>query len=397
MKIKTLNDLTDIEGKRILLRVDFNVPTDDKGNIEDDTRIQESLPTIKHLSKQGGKIIIVTHFGRPEGKKTDNLKVDFLAKHLGKILKQTVKKADEVLGKNVEEMIKKMKNGDIIMLENIRFEKEEEENDQKFAKKLAKHADIFVNDAFGTAHRAHASTSSVAQYLDSYAGFLLEKEINSLTPLVKEEPIRPLTLILGGAKIDTKIGLIKSFVEKADFVLLGGGLANTFLAAAGYNIADSLYEEDKLEIARDTMLEFQKHHTRLILPKDVTVAEEISDKAETANVMIQNIPNDVKILDIGKWTIEHYCDIIQESGTVIWNGPLGMYEYKPFRNSTLEIATTLAKHECDSIIGGGDTVDAIKKVNIPAEAFTHISTGGGACIEFLEGKKLPGIQALMQK
>jgi len=300
---------------------------------------------------------------------------------------------DEVLGEKVENSIKKMKDGEIIMLENIRFNKEEEECDKKFIKKLADLGDLFVNEAFGTAHRKHSSTAGLADYLTAYGGFLIEKEIENLSPVI-DEPDRPLTMIFGGAKIDTKIDIIKHYIEKADCFLLGGGLANTFLHAAGFNVGQSLYEGEKDEIAREIMLECEKHHEKFILPHDVVVASEVSDNSENVNVPVEDVVGDMKILDIGKWTAEKYCSIIKKSATVIWNGPLGLYEYKPFQKGSYTVADFIANHNCTSIIGGGDTADCIKRLNIPIEAFTHISTGGGACIEFLAGKKLPGIEIL---
>lgn len=394
MKIRTLKDLKDIKGKKILLRVDFNVPLDKNGEIEDDTRITEAIPTIKHLQKEGGKLIIMSHLGRPGGEIKEELRLTNVAEHLSKLLKKKVKKMNEVLSEDVKKEIKKMKDGEIIMLENTRFRKEEKECEKSFTKELAALGDVFVNDAFGTAHRKHASTAGIADHLKAYAGLLMEKEINALSPILEEEPIRPLTMIFGGAKIDTKIDIIKNFIDKADYFLIGGALANTFLTAAGYNVADSLYEEDKVEVAREIMLECEKHHERFVLPHDVVVASKISDDVQTANIPIEDVLGDMKILDVGKWTAEKFANIVQDSGTIIWNGPLGLYEYDAFKKGTEIVANALAKHECVSILGGGDTADCIKKLNIPAESFTHISTGGGACIEFLSGKKLPGIEIL---
>ncbi len=396
MNFRKIQELENLKGRKVLVRVDYNVPLNSKYEIEDDTRIKESLETIKFLVGQGAKLILVTHLGRPKGKIVEESRVDRIAERLAELTKKKVKKLNEIIGKSVENEINSMEDGEIIMLENIRFRAEEETNDEEFSKKLASYADLYVNDAFGTAHRAHASTAGVANYLESYAGFLMQKEIEALSPLINEEPIHPITLIIGGAKIGTKIGMIKNFIDKTDYVILGGGLANTFLKAAGYNVADSLYEEEKVEVAQEIMLEFEKHHEKLVLPHDVVVASEISEAAETVNVPIEDVIGDMKILDIGKWTVEKYCNLIEESGTVIWNGPMGVYEYEPFKNGTRQIANTVAKHKCNSYLGGGDTSDAIKRLNIPPEAFTHISTGGGAAIEFLEGKVLPGIKPLLK-
>lgn len=394
MKIKTIKDIEEIKGKKILLRVDFNVPIDNQGEIEDDTRITEAIPTIEYLSKKGAKIILMSHLGRPKGEVKEELRLTKIAKYLSKLINKPVNKLDELIGEEVEKTINQMNEGEIIMLENTRFHKEEENCEQEFTKKLSSLGDIFVNDAFGTAHRKHASTAGIADFLPAYGGFLMEKEVAALSPVLEEEPIRPLTMIFGGAKIDTKIGIIKSFIEKADYFLIGGALANTFLAAAGYNVAESMYEADKVEIAREIMLECEKHHERFILPHDVVVASEISNDVETADIPIQDVMGDMKILDIGKWTAEKFANIVQDSGTIIWNGPMGLYEVEPFKEGTKIVANALAKHECVSIIGGGDTIDCIKKLNIPAESFTHISTGGGASVEFLAGDKLPGIEVL---
>lgn len=394
MKIKILQDIPDPKGKKILLRVDFNVPRDEQGEITDDTRIIQALDTINYLRLKGAKVIIISHLGRPNGEIKEELRLTKVAKHLEKLLEVPVKKLDQVIGKKAKKAVDAMKDGEIIMLENVRFHAEEEKSDPKFTKELATLGDIFVNDAFGTAHRRHASTAGLADYLPAYGGLLIEREIKALSPILEEEPTRPLTMIFGGAKIDTKIGVIKNFIEKADYFLIGGGIANTFLHAAGYQVGQSLCEHDKKEIAQEIMMECEKHHEKLILPHDVIVASEASNEAETADIPREDVLGDMKIFDIGKWSTEKFCNIIEKSGTIIWNGPVGLYEYEPFRNGTRAVADCIAKHDCTSIIGGGDTADAIKRLNIPVEAFTHVSTGGGACIEFLEGKTLPGIAVL---
>jgi len=395
MKINILSDIPKIEGKKILVRVDFNVPYKD-GKIQDDTRMVESLNTINYLRLKKGKVIILTHLGRPKGV-DENLRLKKIAEHLEKLIEVPVKYVDEVIGEKVKSEIDKMKDGDVLMLENVRFHKEEEECEDGFTKKLSELGEIFVNDAFGTAHRRHSSTAGLADYLPAYGGLLIEKEINALSPLIESEPIRPLTMIFGGAKIDTKIGIIKNFLNKADYFLLGGGIANTFLAAAGFNVGESLFEREKLETAREIMLLCEKNRERFLLPHDVVVASEVKEDAETAHVPIEDVLGDMKILDIGKWTVEKYRDIIRKSGTIIWNGPLGLYEIKPFQEGTHAIADEIGNLDCVSIIGGGDTADCIKQLNIPVKAFTHVSTGGGACIEFLEGKVLPGIAVLLKK
>jgi len=395
MKIRTLKDLKTLKGKKVLLRVDFNVPLKKDGSVQDDTRMVESLPTIKYLQKKGAKIIIVSHLGRPEGKVKNELRLTKVAKHLQKLLKKPVKKVDESIGEKVQKEIDALRNGQILMLENIRFHKEEEACEKNFTKELASLANIYVNDAFGTAHRRHASTAGVADYLKAYAGLLMEKEIKHLSPLLDKKIPRPLTMIFGGAKIDTKIGIIQNFLNKADYFLMGGALANTFLYAAGYNIANSLYEKDKKQIAQDIMLECEKDKEKFILPNHVVVASEVSEKAKTLDVPIQDVTGDMKILDIGKLSAERYCKVIAKSKTVIWNGPLGICEFKPFQKGTEIVGKFLAKQKkCTSILGGGDTADSLKRLKIKPEKFTHVSTGGGACIEFLSGKKLPGIEVL---
>ncbi len=394
MKIRTLKDISEIKGKKILLRVDFNVPLEENGEIRDDTRIKESLPTIEKLVEEGGKVIILSHLGRPKGKMDETLRLTKVAEHLEKLTGKQVKKSSEILGDETEKIISGMNEGDIAMLENIRFSPGEEECEPEFTKKLAGLGEIFINDAFGAAHRKHASTAGIADHLPAYAGLLMEKEITALSPLLSDKIEKPLTVIFGGAKIDTKIGIIKNFLGKADYFLVGGALANTFLAAAGYNVGESLYEKDKIGTARDIMLECEKKKEHFILPHDVVCAEEISEDAETIDIPVEDVIGNMKILDIGKWTTEKYCNILEKSKTVIWNGPLGLSEHTPFQNGTKTIAEFLAKHDSTSIIGGGDTADAIKKLGIDESGFTHISTGGGACIEFLSGDKLPGIEAL---
>lgn len=391
MNINTLKDIKELKGKKVLLRTDFNVPMQN-GNIEDDTRITEALPTIKHLIEQGAKIIIITHLGRPDGEIVEELRVDEIGVRLGELLNINVKKSNDSIGPDAKELIAAMEDGEIVLLENIRFHKEEEENDDEFSKKLASMGEIFVNDAFGTAHRAHCSTTGIAKLLPSFAGLLMEKEINALSSV--KDAKRPLTMIFGGAKIDTKIGIIKHFISKADYFLMGGGIANTFLSAAGYNVANSLFEKDKEQIAREIMLECEKNEEKFILPKDVIVASEISEDAETLDIPIQDVIGDMKILDIGKHSIDRYIEVINKSETIIWNGPIGLYEMKPFREGTRAIAEAIAQSNATSILGGGDTADAISKIGIDKDKFTHISTGGGAAIEFLSGETLPAVEYL---
>lgn len=392
MNIKTLNDIKEIKGKKILLRVDFNVPLKENGDVQDDSRMQASLPTINFLQEKGAKIIIVTHLGRPDGEYKEEYRLTKIAQHLSKILGIKVLKTDWVLENGVKEIVNDMQDGEIVMLENVRCRPEEEMNNEAFSKELASLADIFVYDAFGTAHRKHASTWGVSKYLPTFAGRLMEKEIKALSPALHSEPKRPLTMIFGGAKIDTKIGVIENFIDKADYFLIGGGLANTFLYAEGKNIGESLCEKDKAEVAKKIITSSKSG--MLQLPSDVVVSEVVNENAETKTISSDQVSDKMKILDIGPETAAKYADIIAKSGTVIWNGPMGLYELTPFQNGSKTIAKAIAKSDCYSIVGGGDTADCINRFNIDEKQFSHISTGGGACIEFLAGDSLPGIEIL---
>lgn len=394
MKIRSLRQ-ANLKNKRVLVRVDFNVPLA-KGKITDDSRLVRTLPTIKYLLKKDAKIILLSHLGRPNGKKVKALKLNPVAKHLSQ-LGVVVKKLDDCVGPAVEKAVAAMKPGQIIMLENTRFHKEEEKCDPAFSKQLARLGDLFVNDSFGTAHRAHATTYGIAKYLPTYCGLLLEKEINTLFKLMKKTK-HPLALIIGGSKIDTKIGLIRNFIGKADYFLIGGGLANTFLAGAGYDIGKSLYERNKVELAREIMLEVEAFKENFVLPNDVVVADKISDQAKTLDLPIEDVMGNMKILDIGIKTLKKFHTLLHTAKTIVWNGPLGLYEKKPFSRGTLTIAKTLATLKnkgIKTIIGGGDTVDAIKQLGISEKKFTHVSTGGGAMLEFLEGATLPGIKIVL--
>lgn len=387
MNLKT----ADLKNKRVILRAEFNVPTDKQGNISEDTRIIKTLPTIKYILENGAKqLIIITHFGRPKGKFDEKYKVDKIAKRLEELLGEKVVKIDEVCPNEVNE------NTKIVMLENLRFTTEEESNDENFAKSLAKLADIYVNDAFGVCHRSHASVDAITKFLPSFAGLLLQKEIDTLNEILKSHD-KPLTLIVGGAKIDTKIGVLKNFVNKADFVLVGGGIANTFLFSEGFDIGNSLCEKDKLSTAQEIMLDFEAHDEKFNLPTDVITASEIKEDAETLDLPVEDVEGDMRILDIGKETIFKYLHIINKSKMIIWNGPLGLFEYKPFEKGTKLIAEALSVAKGKVIIGGGETIEALKKFGISEDRFYHVSTGGGAMLEYLEGKELPGIKALQQK
>jgi phosphoglycerate kinase len=401
MNLKTIKDLEDIKGKRILLRVDFNTPLtepDENGHREvaDNTRIAQVLPTINALLEKGVKLIIISHLGRPKGKIVDELRLDPVARELEKLLKKPVKKIDALTSDTAHEEVENMKVGDILMLENIRFRAEEESCDPKYTKEISTLGDIFVNDAFAAVHRNHSTTAGLAEYLPSYAGLLIEKEIEALSGVL-ENPEHPLTMIVGGAKIEhSKLGVIHNFIGKADHILVAGGVGNTFLAASGFNMGESLFQKDMVETARDIMMKCQEYKTKIILPHDLTVADECNENAETANVGVEDLIGDMKAFDLGKWTTEKYCNMICDSKTVLWNGPVGVFEKTPFQNGSKTLAECIAKHDCTSILGGGDTGGVIKKFNIPVDSFTHISTGGGASLEFLGGETLPGIEPLLK-
>lgn len=383
----------DVKNKRVLLRVDFNVPIENNV-ITDDIRIKKSLPTIKHLIKNKAKVIIITHIGRPKGEKIKELQTDIVAKHLSKLLKQNVKKLEDSIGEKVENEISKIKNGEVVMLENIRFYKEENINSKVFSKKLAKLADIYVNDAFGTSHKKEASTYGVAQFLPSYIGLLMEEEITQLSKFIDKNK-KSLTLIIGGAKIDTKIGIIKNYINKADNILIGGALANTFLKFQGVNIGKSIYESEKLKIAEKILKLSSKSRTKILLPIDATTCTSIKPAKNIQNTKITEVKDNQFIVDIGTQTQKKWIEIIKESNQVILNGPLGLYEVLEFSKGTKKITTAISKNKhIKSVIGGGDTLDAIKKLNINTKNITHISTGGGAMIEFLSGNKIPIIELL---
>ncbi len=385
-----------LKGKRVLLRVDFNVPMKN-GKVSEDTRIVQTLPTIKYLLKQNAKLIVCSHLGRPEGKVVESMRMKAAAEHMGKLLKKPVKIMKDCTGPEVEKAAMALKPGQILFLENLRFHIGEEKNDAAFAKQLAGLAEVFVSDSFATAHRAHASTAGVTKYIPSYAGFLMQHEVEELTALTRK-PSKPLTIIIGGAKIDTKIGIMENFLGKANNFLVGGGLANTFLAAQGFNVGKSLYEANKLEVAQDTLLAAEQLHVNFMLPEDVIVADEIKEDAQTVDIPAEDVIGEMKILDIGTKTIKKFADVIKQSKTVIWNGPLGLSEMKPFSRGTAVVAQTLVWAKgVKSILGGGDTIEAVKRLGFKEEHFTFVSTGGGAMLEFLEGKKLPGVEVLLGK
>jgi phosphoglycerate kinase len=391
---KSILDI-DVRGKRVFCRVDLNVPMDN-GEITDDTRIRAALPTITYLIEQGAKVILASHLGRPKGKVVEAMRLAPVADRLAEYLKQPVYKTDEVVGSEVEACVSRLKDGEVLLLENVRFHPGEQKNDPELAKGFAKLADVFVNDAFGTAHRAHASTAGVAQYIPAVAGFLMQKELKALGEAIYQ-PTRPFTAIIGGAKVKDKIGVIQNLLEKVDNLIIGGGLSFTFLRAQGYEIGKSLFESDKVELAKELIQQAKDKGVNLYLPVDVVVANKFSPKPERiATVSVEEIPLDLMGLDIGPKTREIYSDVIAASSMVVWNGPMGVFEFERFAHGTEHVAKAVAESNAFSIIGGGDSVAAIKKAGL-SEQVNHISTGGGASLELLEGKELPGIAVLNDK
>ncbi|OLP19775.1 phosphoglycerate kinase [Leptolyngbya sp. 'hensonii'] len=403
MPKKTVADLSasDLSGKRVLVRVDFNVPLDDQGNITDDTRIRAALPTINELASKGAKVILSSHFGRPKGddyasRVSDKFRLTPVAARLAELLGKPVVKTDDCIGDDVAAKVGAMQNGDVLLLENVRFHPGEEKNDPEFSKQLASVADLYVNDAFGTAHRAHSSTEGVTQYLSpAVAGFLIEKELKYLQAAI-ESPQRPLAAIIGGSKVSSKIGVIETLLEKVDKLLIGGGMIFTFYKARGLNVGKSLVEEDKLELAKTLEAKAKEKGVELLLPTDVVVADAFAADAKAQTVSIENIPDGWMGLDIGPDSVKVFQAALTQCKSAIWNGPMGVFEFDQFAVGTEAIARTLAdltKQGVTTIIGGGDSVAAVEKVGV-ADQMSHISTGGGASLELLEGKELPGIAAL---
>ncbi len=387
---KMVTDM-DVKAKKVLVRVDFNVPISE-GTVGDDTRIQAALPTIKHLLDNGAAVILCSHLGRPKGEVKPELSLAPVADYLAKLIDAPVTFAKDCLGEPAESAAKALRPGQVLVLENTRFHAGEKKNDPEMAKALASLADLFVNDAFGTAHRAHASTVGVADYLPAAAGFLLEKEIKYLGNTIAD-PERPFVAILGGAKVSDKIGVIENLLQKADRILIGGGMANTFFKAQGFAMADSLVEEDVLGLAKDLL---KKAGEKLVLPVDVVIADAFAADADHRQMDVGDVPAGWRILDIGPRTIAAYRDIVAKAGTVVWNGPMGVFEFPEFAKGTFEVAKAVAESDAVSIIGGGDSASAIKKSGLD-DQITHISTGGGASLEMLEGKILPGLAALEDK
>ena len=392
MSKKTIRDI-DLKGKKVLVRCDFNVPMDENQNITDNRRIVAALPTIKYLLEQNCKIILASHLGRPKGEFKPEFSLAPIAKELSKLLGKEVIMAKDVIGEDATSKANNLKEGEILLLENVRFHREETDNDTEFAKKLASMAEIFVNDAFGTAHRAHASTEGVAHFLPAVSGFLIEKELKFLGDALNN-PVRPFVAILGGAKVSDKIGVIDSLLDKVDVLMIGGGMAYTFFKAQGYEVGNSLCEPDKCNLANELMEKAKNKGVKLILPVDTVVGKEFKPDTESKTVAWTDIPEGWEGFDIGAKTIDIFKDELKKAKTVIWNGPLGLFEFDQFTVGTNSIAKALAEIDATTIIGGGDSAAAVEKAGL-ADKMTHISTGGGASLEFLEGKKLPGIEALM--
>lgn len=381
--MKKIQD-TEVKNKKVLIRADLNVPTEN-GKVTDTTRIEAIVPTIAYLKQNNARIYLMSHFGRPEGQHNPEFSLEQIIPELEKILETKIKFIFDCTHHE------DLNENEIGLLENTRFHPEEKKNDSDFAKKIAAHYDLYVNDAFGAAHRAHASTEAITNHLPSFAGLLMQKEIDNLSPLLNEKNI---TVILGGSKIDTKIGVIKNFFDNAKSILIGGALANTFIEAKGYDIGASKSESDKIEIARETLLMAEQNQIPIHTPSDALVADEISDTATTINIPLEDVEMQMMILDIGLITTETFIEKINESETIIMNGPMGLYEKSPFESGTRKILEALANHEGKTIIGGGDTIDALNKFKIDHSKITHISTGGGAMLEFLEGKTLPALKKL---
>ncbi|MFP4642060.1 MAG: phosphoglycerate kinase [Chloroflexota bacterium] len=395
MEKKTIKDIQ-TKGKRVLVRVDFNVPMDrSTGEITDDSRIRATLPTIEHLVNQGAKTILASHLGRPDGKVVEKLRLAPVGEWLSKLLGRPVSCTRDCIGTGVEQAVNEMREGDVILLENLRFYPEEEENDPQFSQSLARLADIYVDDAFGAAHRAHASTVGVAQHLPAVAGLLMAKELGFLGKALAN-PDRPFAMVVGGAKVSDKIGLLENIMKKVDYLIIGGGMANTFLKAQGYNTGSSKVELDHLESARKILDKASNNSVHLLLPTDAVVAKEFSRESEHKTVPISEVPEDWMIMDIGPETAAKFNEELTRCKTVVWNGTMGVFEFPPFAEGTRSIASSIAKLDAMTIIGGGDTAEAVVELGL-RDHISHISTGGGASLRFLEGKRLPGVKVLLDK
>jgi len=391
MNKKTLKDF-DFKGKRVLVRVDFNVPLAE-GKVGDNTRIEAALPTIEYLIREEARVILMSHLGRPGGEAVDELRMDPVAEELANQLGKEVLKADDCIGPEVAEAVSRLENGDVLLLENTRFYPGEKENDPEFSRQLAENADIYINDAFGAAHRAHASTAGVTEYLPSGAGFLIQRELNSLARAI-ENPEKPYAAIIGGAKVSDKMSVIKNIMPRCDYLILGGGIANTFLLAKGYQVGNSLVEEDMVDLAREIMEEAESQGKEVILPVDVVVAEKLEAGSPHKIVKIDEVPEGWQIVDCGgPETIKKYQEVLGECRTITWNGPVGVFEIDEFAQGTMAVAKALAESDGYTVVGGGESAAAVKKAGVENEV-SHVSTGGGASLQFFEGKPLPGIEAL---
>ena len=394
MNKKTVKDI-DLKGKKVLVRCDFNVPMDENQKITDNTRIVAAIPTIKYLLENNCAIILCSHLGRPKGEFKPEFSLKPVAKELTNLLEKEVIMAKDVIGEDAKAKASKLKQGQILLLENVRFHKEETDNDSAFAKELASMAEIYVSDAFGSTHRAHASTAGVAEFLPAVSGFLIEKELQFLGNAISN-PERPFVAILGGAKVSDKIGVIDSLLEKVDTLIIGGGMAYTFFKAQGYEVGDSICELDKLDLAKDLMKKAEEKGVKLMLPVDTKIGKEFKPDTESKIVAWTEIPQGWEGFDIGEETIKMFSEELRKAKTIVWNGPLGLFEFNQFAVGTNRIAKTLAEIDATTIIGGGDSSAAVKKIGLE-DKMTHISTGGGASLEFLEGKALPGIECLLNK
>lgn len=394
MDKKTVRDI-DVAGKKVLVRVDFNVPLNERQEIQDNSRIKAALPTINYLLDHKAKIILVSHLGRPKGKIVPEMRMDPVAKELEKILGKKVIKLDEAINGDVDKAVAELKDDELILLENIRFYKQETDNDPEFSKKLAACADVFVNDAFGTAHRAHASTVGVTSYLPSVAGFLLEKEVDALNNLIKN-PAKPFIAVLGGNKIGDKLGVINSLLELCDGLIIGGGMCFTFLKSQGLNIGDSILDAEQLNAAKKILAQTEQEGIPLYLPEDFVIADSFAENAAAKVVGAEEIPDGWMGLDIGPRTVELYKEILEEAKTIFWNGPMGVFEWAAFANGTKSVAEALAESPALTIVGGGDSDSALRKFGVE-DKINHVSTGGGASMKVLEGKPLPAVEALLDK
>lgn len=390
----TVKDI-DVKGKRVFVRVDFNVPMDENRNITDDTRIRAAIPTIKYLIDQGAKVILASHLGRPKGQVNEKYSLAPVGDRLSQLLDKKVVMAKDCIGDEVKQAVAALAEGDVLLLENVRFYAEEEKNDEGFARQLSELADVYVNDAFGTAHRAHATTAGIAKFIPAVAGFLMEKEISFMGKAIKS-PEHPFVAIIGGAKVSDKIGVIENLLTKVDYLLIGGGMSNTFLKSKTFNLGSSKVEEDKLDLATNLLTMADSKGVKLLLPEDVIIADAFDANANTKVVDVKAIPDGWMALDIGPKTIETFSKVVREAKTVIWNGPMGVFEMEAFAKGTESVAKALAESGATSIVGGGDSVAAVEKMGV-ADKMTHISTGGGASLEFLEGKELLGVVALKDK